>query len=135
MIKTLRIERFKSIRNATLDLGRINILIGGNGAGKSNVLEAVGVMSAAVDRGLGDSDLSKKGVRLTPPELMKSAFKNYDLPRTLQLTAEMEGAVTYRINLTGREENPLLSFFSESCTYEGKTGVWARPQWSPRSWQ
>ena len=120
MIKTLRIERFKSIRNATLDLGRINILIGGNGAGKSNVLEAVGVMSAAVDRGLGDSDLSKKGVRLTPPELMKSAFKNYDLPRTLQLTAEMEGGVTYRINLTGREENPLLSFFSESCTYKGK---------------
>ena len=120
MIKTLRIERFKSIRNATLDLGRINILIGGNGAGKSNVLEAVGVLSAAVDRGLGDSDLSKKGVRLTPPELMKSAFKNYDLPRTLQITAEMDGGVTYRINLTGKEESPLLSFFSESCTYRGK---------------
>lgn len=120
MINTLRIERFKSIRNATLDLGRVNILIGGNGAGKSNVLEAIGVLSAAVDRGLGDSDLSKKGVRLTPPELMKSAFKNYDLPRTLQLDAEMDGGVTYRINLTGKEENALLSFFSESCTYKGK---------------
>ena len=99
---------------------RINVLIGGNGAGKSNVLEAVGVLSAAVDRGLGDSDLRKKGVRLTPPELMKSAFKNYDLPRTLQLTAEMEGGVIYRINLTGKEEDPLLSFFSESCAYKGK---------------
>lgn len=120
MIKRLTVERFKSIRSAKLDLGRINILIGGNGAGKSNVLEAVGVLSAAVDRGLGDSDLSRKGVRLTPPELMKSAFKNFELPRTLQLTAEMEGDVTYRINLTGKEDDPLLAFLSESCIFQGE---------------
>ena len=120
MIRQLTVERFKSIRSAKLDLGRVNILIGGNGAGKSNVLEAVGVLSAAVDRGLGDSDLSKKGVRLTPPELMKSAFKNFELPRTLQLTAKMEGDVNYRINLTGKEDDPLLAFLSESCIFQGK---------------
>lgn len=119
MINKLTVERFKSIRGANLDLGRVNILVGGNGSGKSNVLEAVGVLSAAVDRGLGDSDLSKKGVRLTPPELMKSAFKNYELPRTLQLTAEMDGDVTYRINLTGKEDDALLAFLSESCTHHG----------------
>ena len=52
MLKKLTVERFKSIRYATLDLGRINLFIGGNGAGKSNILEATGVLSAAVDRGL-----------------------------------------------------------------------------------
>ena len=118
MVKRLTIDRFKSIRRATIELGRVNLLIGGNGAGKSNILEAIGVLSAAAYRGLGDSDLARKGVRITPPALMKSAFKNYDLPKTLLLTAELEGAVTYKINLTAKDDDPLLAFFNESCTYK-----------------
>ena len=125
MLKELTVERFKSIRHAEVELGRINVFIGGNGAGKSNVLEAIGVMSASADRGVGDTDLSRKGVRITPPELMKSAFNNLDLPRTLQLTAELEGDVTYRINLTGKEDAPLLAFFSESCT-QGEEKIFGR---------
>lgn len=117
MVKKLKVDRFKSIRTATLELGRVNLFIGGNGAGKSNILEAIGVLSAAAYRGLGDSDLASKGVRITPPALMKSAFKNYELPKTLQLTVELEGSVTYKINLTGKDDDPLLAFFSESCTY------------------
>ena len=120
MIKKLIVDRFKSIRAATLELGRVNLFIGGNGAGKSNILETIGVLSAASYRGLGDSDLASKGVRITPPALMKSAFKNYELPKTLQLAAELEGTVTYKINLTGKDDDPLLSFFSESCTYRNR---------------
>ena len=125
VLKKLTVERFKSIRHAEVELGRVNLFIGGNGAGKSNILEAIGVLSASVDRGVGDTDLSKKGVRITPPELMKSAFKSHDLPKTLQLTAELEGDVTYRINLTGKEDDPLLAFFSESCT-QGAEKIFGR---------
>ena len=125
MLKKLTVKRFKSIRYATLELGRINLFIGGNGAGKSNLLEATGVLSAAVDRGLGDTDLGRKGVRITPPELMKSAFRSHELPKTLQLTAELEGDVTYRVNLTGKEDDPLLTFFSESCT-QGQERIFGR---------
>ena len=117
MLKKLTVERFKSIRHAEVELGSVNLFIGGNGAGKSNILEAIGVLSASADRSVGDTDLSSKGVRITPSELMKSAFKSHDLPRTLQLTAELEGDVAYRINLTGKEDDPLLAFFSESCTH------------------
>ena len=120
VVRKLKVDRFKSIRNAMLELGRINIFIGGNGAGKSNILEAIGILSAAVDRGVGDSDLRRKGVRLTPPELMKSAFKNDELPETLQLSAQLEDDVAYRINLTGSEKDPLLAFFGESCTHGEK---------------
>ena len=120
MVKKLIVDRFKSIRTATLELGRVNLFIGGNGAGKSNILEAIGVLSAAAYRGLGDSDLASKGVRITPPALMKSAFKNYELPKTLQLAAELDGTVTYKINLTGKDDDPLLAFFSESCTYRNR---------------
>ena len=125
VLKKLTVERFKSIRHAEVGLGRINLFIGGNGAGKSNVLEAIGVLSASADRGVGDTDLSRKGVRITPPELMKSAFKNHPLPRTLQLTAELEGDVTYGIELTGKEDAPLLAFFSESCT-QGAEKIFGR---------
>ena len=68
MLKKLTVERFKSIRHAEVELGRVNLFIGGNGAGKSNILEAIGVLSASADRGVGDTDLSRKGVRITPPE-------------------------------------------------------------------
>ena len=117
MLKSLRIERFKSIRSSSLELGKINLFIGGNGAGKSNVLEAIGVVSAALERGVGDDDLSRKGVRITPPELMKSAFKHFDLPKTLQITVNLQNRVRYRMNLTGRPDDPLLAFFSEECAY------------------
>ena len=117
MLRKLTVDRFKSIRAATLEFGRVNLFIGGNGAGKSNILEAIGVLSAAAYRGVGDSDLATKGVRITPPALMKSAFKNHELPKTLQLTVEIDGNVRYRVNLTARDDDPLLSFFSESCTY------------------
>ena len=125
MLTRLTIERFKSIRLSRLELGRINLFIGGNGAGKSNVLEAIGVVSAALERGVSDEDLNRKGVRLTPPELMKSAFKFYELPKTLQITVEMEGEVQYRINLTGRQDEPLLSFFTEKCSY-GRQKIFGR---------
>ena len=117
MLNRLRIERFKSIRSSSLELGRVNLFIGGNGAGKSNVLEAIGVVAAALERGVGDDDLSRKGVRITPPELMKSAFKHYELPKRLQITAHLTNGVRYRMNLTGRPEDPLLAFFSEECAY------------------
>ena len=125
VLKKLTVERFKSIRHAEVELGRVNLFIGGNGAGKSNILEAIGVLSASVDRGVGDTELSSKGVRITPPELMKSAFRSHDLPKSLQLTAELEGDVTYRINLTGKEDAPLLAFFSESCT-QGAEKIFGR---------
>ena len=119
MITRLTIERFKSIRKASFKPGRVNLFIGGNGAGKSNALEAIGVVSAALERGISDDDLSRKGVRITPPELMKSAFKHFDLPRTLQITAEFPDEIEYRMNLSGSQEDTILAFFSEMCTHGG----------------
>jgi predicted ATPase len=38
MIKTVKLENFKSIRHADLQLNRLNILVGPNGSGKSNFI-------------------------------------------------------------------------------------------------
>ena len=128
MITRLAIRRFKSIHKSSFKPGRVNLFIGGNGAGKSNVLEAIGVVSAALERGTSDDDLGRKGVRITPPELMKSAFKHRDLPRTLEITAALPDETTYRVNLSGSPENTMLAFFSEECTH-GAEKIFGR---SPR---
>ncbi|MCK4712559.1 MAG: AAA family ATPase [Marinosulfonomonas sp.] len=120
MLKSLEIKRFKSIRSLKLDLGRVNLFIGGNGSGKSNILEALGLLSACIDQGLRGRDLERKGMRLSPPELMKSAHKNADLPKIFGLSAEFDNGISYKCNLTSRERDPLLRFHSESSEFEGK---------------
>lgn len=99
----------------------MNLFIGGNGSGKSNFLEAIGIASAALGRSLGDADIEDKGIRLSPPELMKSAHKNADTPKTLDLSCSFDSGVDYRCNLTSRENDPLLRFHSESCFFENGT--------------
>ena len=48
MIGTLEIKNFKSIKQLKLDCKRINILIGEPNTGKSNILEALGILSWAI---------------------------------------------------------------------------------------
>ena len=45
MITALKIERFKSIRQLELNCRRVNLFIGEPNTGKSNILEALGVLS------------------------------------------------------------------------------------------
>lgn len=116
MLDQLTIHRFKSVRDQSLTFGKVNLFIGGNGAGKSNLLEAIGLTSACLGRGLGDSDIGQKGLRITPPEIMKSSFKNEDLPATLELKATFKGGICYNAVLQSREGDPLLRFFSESSS-------------------
>jgi energy-coupling factor transporter ATP-binding protein EcfA2 len=74
MITKIKIESFKSIEKAEIELGSLNVFIGANGSGKSNLLEAIGVLSAAADGKVTDQTLLQRGVRPGVPKLYKSAF-------------------------------------------------------------
>lgn len=76
MIKSIQIKNFKSIVDLSLDLGTFNVLIGENGCGKSNILEAVAFGGAASADKLDFEFLGSRGVRVTNPEFMYSAFKS-----------------------------------------------------------
>lgn len=76
MIDKIEIRNFKSIRKVELDLGRLNVLIGSNGSGKSNILEAVGFGSAAAADKLDNEFLGSRGIRSSDMSLMKNAFAN-----------------------------------------------------------
>ncbi|WP_353177572.1 AAA family ATPase [Delftia acidovorans] len=120
MISNIKISRFKSLKNLSLDLGRVNIFVGSNGAGKSSILEAIGLSSAAIYRSIEDRDLISRGIRLTPTELMKSSFKNDKTAQTFEICLNFSDGLFYKCNLSAKENDPLLRFHSESCTLNGK---------------
>ena len=74
MIETFSVRTFKSLEDVTVALGLVNVFIGANGSGKSNLLEAVGVLSAAASGRVDDQSLMSRGVRPGVPTLYKSAF-------------------------------------------------------------
>lgn len=75
MIKEVKIQNYKSVQDLTLELGRVNVLIGANGCGKSNILEAIAMGSAAADNKLSNEFLSSRGIRVTEPKAMRSGFE------------------------------------------------------------
>ncbi len=119
MLKKLHISEFKTIVDAHLDFGKVNLFIGANGSGKSNILEAIGVLSAALGRDITDVELQKKGVRLSVPLLFKSAFKNRTLRASFALEAEFNSDVTYDVRITAGEQSDALRFFTEHVRHKG----------------
>jgi AAA15 family ATPase/GTPase len=75
MIKNIKIENFKSIQSLDLDLGRLNVFIGANGSGKTNILEAICLGSAVNENKADNIILVNRGIRLTEPRLMMPIFK------------------------------------------------------------
>lgn len=74
MISEIHIKNFKSIRDLVLKPGRVTVLIGENGSGKSNILESIAFANAATTNRLDGAYLSARGVRVTEDTWMKSAF-------------------------------------------------------------
>lgn len=90
IIKSIEIKSFKSILEQKIELGRLNVFIGCNGAGKSNLLEAIAMLSASIDGGIDYEKLNRRGARLSSPEVFKSAFKNVRRRPVFNVEAEFE---------------------------------------------
>ena len=118
MISSLKIKNFKSIVDVDIDFGNVNLFIGANGSGKSNILEAIGIFSACLERGVDAQTLDYKGVRLSAPHIFKSSFKNRRLPRAIRLEGTVADA-EYKASLQAGEHSSHLQFFTESMTAGG----------------
>lgn len=78
MIKSIEIKNFKSIVDSSVDFGRVNIIIGENGCGKTNFLEAIAFASAASQDKLDNEVLTGK-LRVASNEFMVPAFDDIDI--------------------------------------------------------
>lgn len=117
MITKLTVESFKSLESVTVELGQVNVFIGANGSGKSNLLEALGVLGAAASGRVDDESLRRRGVRPGVPQLYKSAFPRRkgekETPHIL-FEAGQNGA-RYRVSLCNpiNDPNPAWQFETE----------------------
>lgn len=105
-IREIQIRGFKSIVDQTLVLGRVNCFIGANGVGKSNVLEALGVLSAAASGRVDDEAIIRRGVRAGLPRLFKTSFAGMQIPPHITLTAHGESDTTFCVALLNPLEKP-----------------------------
>ena len=105
MLKSFKVKSFKSLEDVEIELGRVNVFIGANGSGKSNLLEAIGVLGAAANGRVDDEALLRRGVRPGLPARYKSSFKGVKLPREIQLTATNDGA-RFSVSLLNSSNNP-----------------------------
>ncbi|MGZ8244836.1 AAA family ATPase [Methylomagnum sp.] len=100
MIKTFKAENYKSIKSLELELGRVNVFIGENGAGKSNILELFALASAALGNKLDNEFLASRGIRVTEPELMRPVFIRSDssLPILITVTGHEGDDISIKLN-------------------------------------
>lgn len=106
MLRKLSVYGFKSVHEQSIELGRVNCFIGANGVGKSNILEALGVLGAAANGVVDDESLLRRGVRAGLPRLYKSSFASERTPAHIGVGIVGDGNEAYRVSLLNPLESP-----------------------------
>lgn len=113
MIQKLYIENFKSIRNLSLQPGRVNVFIGEPSSGKSNLIEAIALLSKR-------SAPLKQMIRMKEPDHL---FMNNDLEKSIRIETD-----SAKLNLSYNNGQYLVSIMdfesiSEIKKYKSDTGT------------
>jgi len=99
MFTEVQIENYKSIQSLKIGLGRINVFIGENGCGKTNILEAIALASAAAADKLDNEFLYPRGIRVTEPEFMRSAFDKENITKEIRINLRKINDVIFNFAL------------------------------------
>ena len=123
-IKEISIQNFKSLYDVSFEPGKLNVFIGANGSGKSSVLEAVGVLSAAMTDRVNTNSLQRKGVRLSTSALYKSKFSSVlKESKTIDMAikwSKEDNVYEYATYLTVPTDDDSWKYFAESVTCNGQ---------------
>jgi hypothetical protein len=110
MLKKISIRGFKSLYNLQdLEIGQVNVFIGANGAGKSNLLEAFGMLGAAAAGRADARNLLERGLRHSIPALYKTALKGAEASFViLKASGDWdEISAEYEVQLNRSPESPV----------------------------
>ena len=122
-LATVAVKDFKSLKDVSVELGQVNVFIGANGAGKSCLLEAIGILGACSAGAVDDQALLRRGVRPGVPELYKSSFGVEKVAPKSSLRAVSSEGADYHAYITNPKSNPgpYWAFGNERLKYGSKT--------------
>ena len=138
MLKRISVKGFKSLFDVELDLPRLVVLAGPNAAGKSNMLDAIQMLSrAGTQRTLGDAldnpirGFPAEAFTLPPgglPELLKAPIAQFSIEADLEIPAS-SGATIDRLRYRmGVDINPDEGVLSLADEYMARTAH----NWEPK---
>lgn len=114
MISDLRLQQFRSYADASYEFGEgVNIIVGPNGSGKTNLLEAILVIARGGSYRVSDVDLLQFGA---PWFRLDAHMQPGDAIRTVKLVTEPKQVKTYEIDdriyqrLTAQHVLPIVLF-------------------------
>lgn len=126
-LQSITIKDFKSLKDVHVELGQVNVFVGANGAGKSCLLEAIGILGACASGAVDDQALLRRGVRPGVPELYKSSFGEEKVAPKISLKAASLGGSSYHAYITNPTANPGPYWvFGNETLYENKKKVASR---------
>ncbi|MFB2917197.1 AAA family ATPase [Aerosakkonema funiforme] len=111
MIKEIRLANYKSIQELKIELGRVTVFIGENGCGKTNILEAIALSSAAASDKLDNEFLASRGIRVTEPQFMRSAFNIDNLNKEIKISLQFQPdkIIAYNLQHDGKPYSSWVS--------------------------
>lgn len=121
-LETLTVRNFKSIREQTLRLGALNVFIGGNGSGKSNLIEVFRLLREVVQQNLASYTLRKGGADTLLYFGRRAA--NW-MSFRLEFSEGATKSNTYSVRLAGTDDDSLV--VAEEAAYFHEKEKYARP--------
>ena len=128
MIEQIKIQNYKSIREAVIPLSNLNILIGSNGAGKSNLISFFELVKALLDQRLGSYVLQRGGI----DRILHHGRKNSEFIRSL-IDFNNTNAIEFEIRPTTGSK----AYIEFTKDYFNKNGVQDKNYkelWHPFEW-
>jgi predicted ATPase len=122
LLRQVKLENLLSFRNTEVELRGLNVLIGANASGKSNLIEAIGLLQAApVD--LSTAILRLGGVRVvcslataSPDAAIEcSGINDEPLQYRLEFSEEAHGFFIMREHLSGTENGSDTTYFQRAA--------------------
>jgi predicted ATPase len=114
----LRLQGYKSIADCDIALGRLNVLIGANGAGKSNFIGFFRLMSRILEKQLQAAVGASGG---------PDALLHFGRKKTEQMNVELRfGSNGYHFKLQATQDNRMM--FARESLWWSQSG-----EWRPRS--
>jgi predicted ATPase len=135
VLTQLTVQGFKSLHNVeNLGLGVINVFIGANGSGKSNLLEAIGLLSATAAGKLDDQALLRRGVRPSASQLYQSTFRDGKIFGRINICSiwrTAQDVAQYRVRIDNEMDARQQPWpYEEKAEYNGEPIELGRDEWS-----